>query len=189
MNHQGPPAAPSLVLGNTSHFDDQVLSKVTIWAREEPDAIRHWFTSLTFAGRPTVGDQVYEGISINMTQPSDKSLVGSLEIQPRSKGALYSYRSKTFQCPIAFKKKVRVKDVVDLIVAHRKHCYLFNPAGSGCLFWQLDLLKLFVQKGWIEESDMDTAEKRIKGLGEAAVPSQTGTVPWPPVNGTFYRLG
>ncbi|PIL23324.1 hypothetical protein GSI_14635 [Ganoderma sinense ZZ0214-1] len=192
MNDEELQVTTGLVLGNTRDFEDQVLSKATIWAREEPDAIRHWLIGLSFvSGRLPTGDdgRIYEGISINMRRLSTEfeDLLGSLDIQARTKGTLFSQQSRTFQCPLAFKKKtVRVKDIINLIVAHRKQCYMFNPAGSGCLFWQLDLLKLFVEQGWIEERELVTARKRIKGLAEAAVPSRSGIVPWPPTEGTFY---
>ena len=81
------------------------------------------------------------------------------------------------QCPIDFKQTVRVKDVIDLILVTRKQCFMFNPADSGWLFWQLGLLELFVQQGWIKQEELETTRDRIQGLGKAAKPKTTGKIP------------
>ncbi len=189
--------ASALDLGRTEEFHDQVLNKVTLWSAEPPGDLRHWRTSFHFAGQPPrVGTAIYEGISVDMIQPlthehydpdrdGSVNLYGSLKIMPRVMKDLYSARQGMFKSTLDFKKKaVKVKDVVGLILEQNRQCYKFNPAGSGCLFWHFQLLEAFVVKGWISRASLDTTYTRISGL--AAAPSSAGTVPYPPVEGTFY---
>lgn len=184
-----------LELGSTRDFDDQLLSSVTLWSAEARD-LRHWRTGLEFAGkRPTVSG--IAGISIDMIQPitheyhdphrdGAENLYGSLQMSPRDKSTLYSKRKGLFSCPLPFKKKAlaKVKDVVGLILEQGRQYYKFNPAGSGCLYWHFELLEAFVERGWIERESLHTAHTRVSGLACRNV----GTIPYPPVQGTFYRL-
>ena len=201
MNNRAEPAAALRVEPNTHQFSNQVLSEVTLWAAPAPKSFRHWITSFHFAQSKRVGNASYEGVSVSMEQPKTherhnpqrdgpENFYGSLHVMPRMQGVLYSRQKGMFRCSLALKeRKVMVQDVVGLMTGLGMQFYKFNEEqGSGCLFWQFQLLEGMVGKGWIGRVDLDKAYSRVKGLAEASVPpnDKTGRVPWPAVKGTFY---
>ncbi|KAI1789343.1 hypothetical protein LXA43DRAFT_586951 [Ganoderma leucocontextum] len=142
----------------------------------------------------TLRPGIYGGISMDMFQPlahqyhvpsvdGIKNLYGTLSVSPRLKEFLYSRSRNLFSCSLKFKVPVRVKDVLDLIFVQGRQYYKFNPKGSGCLYWQLQLLEAFVAKGWIDRSSLDAANAQITALASRA----DSAVPYPLVMGEFYR--
>ena len=199
-------------LSNARLFDHQMLKGVVLWSVNSLGT-RHWRTGFEFAGLPTVVSDaaqgppqpstlmsqtvrpgVYGGVSVDMFQPlahqyhveavdGKKNLHGRLSISPRLNGFLFSRSRNLFSCSLKFKVPVRMKDVLDLILAQGRQFYKFNPKGSGCLYWQLLLLEAFVVMGWIDRTSLDAANVQITALASRA----DSGVPYPPVMGTFYR--
>ncbi|TFY76977.1 hypothetical protein EWM64_g7034 [Hericium alpestre] len=205
-----PPLRPD-ELRDARLFDHQTLKAVVLWSTSSLST-RHWRTGLEFTKTLTVGSNsnpnatpapdvvsqvlppgIYGGISVDMFQPEahqnhlpstdgEVNLYGTLSVNPRMAHILYSRSKNLFSCPLELKVSVRVKDVLDLMLAQRRQYYKFNPRGSGCLYWQLQLLQAFVANGWIAKASLDAAITQITAL--AARPGSA--VPYPPVMGTFY---
>ncbi len=127
-------------------FDHQILKGVVLWSVSTLGT-RHWRTGFEFADPPTVVSNatqgtlqpaallsytlrpgIYGGISIDMFQPlahqyhvqsvdGPKNLYGRLSISPRLKDFLFSRSRNLFSCSLRFKVPVRMKDVLDLILA------------------------------------------------------------------------
>ena len=203
MNNQMKPVGALRVDQHTHLFYDEVLSQVTLWAAPAPKGFRHWITSLHFVQPKQVDKISYEGVSVSMEQPKTHerhdpqrdgpdNFYGSLHVMPRVQGVLYSRSKGMFRCSLALKKRpVTVRDVVRLMTGLGMHFYKFNQErGSGCLFWQFRLLEALVREGWTGRADLDNAYDRVRGLAQASVPpnDKAGKVPWPAVEGTFYKL-
>ncbi|KAI0684376.1 hypothetical protein C8Q76DRAFT_804062 [Earliella scabrosa] len=169
-------------------------------------------TALTVVSNPRAKENSHltswEGISVDMFQPTKhvyhnppqgsqsatgsasitttlrgatNNLYGSLAIQPRKYDALFSKRAGV-KLEVNFKVPVTVQNIVDLITREGLQYYKFNPAGSGCLCWQLQLLQRFVQQGWIEETTLHTFKEQL-----AAGAKSNPRILYPPVVGQFYN--
>ncbi|KAI0757991.1 hypothetical protein C8Q74DRAFT_1373059 [Fomes fomentarius] len=145
--------------------------------------------------RPKPGEAKWGGVSLDMFQPLNHvyhsipddtksgNVFGALRINARHADALMSSRAPIY-ARATFLVTVTVQDIVDLIISQGRQYYQFDPAGSGCLFWQLALLEQYVAKGWISSEDF----ARIKQEVQQFAASPTGVkVPYPPVAGTFYK--
>jgi len=86
---------------------------------------------------------------------------------------------------VAFKTKVKVQHLVDLIIGERRHYYTFHQDGSGCMFWQLSLLQRFEECGWVEAGAAAWAATAIQDFRNKSS-ANAAAMPWPPRQGTFY---
>ncbi|CAL1709293.1 unnamed protein product [Somion occarium] len=166
------------------------ISEVNIWA---PQAIRtfHWRTTLVLA---TTTDG-FLGVSLDMYQPVEhvyklpeqpQNSFGTLQITPRTERLLYSTRTFYKACSVPMVTKVTVNNVYDLIVELGLQHYMFHAIhSSGCMFWNLQLLRLFQLKRWVAEGSYEAARETIQHYH-----IQLGgiKVPWPPVEGKYYRF-
>ncbi|KZW02913.1 hypothetical protein EXIGLDRAFT_829035 [Exidia glandulosa HHB12029] len=178
----------------SQYYGDQYVSEIYLWCTR--DYPRHWISSYTFSSQvfdPTGQDEL-GGVSIDMYQPfqhlygddvfgSEDDLLGSVKIMARKVTALYSSRSPLL-IDLAFTRRVKVSELVALIVANNLQYYRFNPAGSGCLFWQLTLINKFTAVGWLPPNAPQHFTGRVQNL--AAREGQQA-IPFPPAQGTFYR--
>ncbi|KAM5530675.1 hypothetical protein V8D89_015647 [Ganoderma adspersum] len=196
-------------LAQAKLFDHQTLKGVVLWSAGSLGT-RHWRTGFEFVDSrsvvlnttqgppqpsaimsPLLRPGTYDGISVDMFQPhahqyyvpsvdGTKNLFGTLSVAPRLKGYMYSRTGNLF--PIKFKVPVRVKDLLDLILMQQRQYYKFNPRGSGCLYWQLQLLEAFVGMGWIDKASLNAVLAEVTALASRA----NSGVPFPPVVGVFY---
>ncbi|EPQ55760.1 hypothetical protein GLOTRDRAFT_128977 [Gloeophyllum trabeum ATCC 11539] len=173
----------------TSDIRDKPLSSVTIWCTS--GNLHHWISSYKLVDQIVVAPkQTIAGISMNMHQPlehefhtgEETNLFGSLHIHLRTaEKGLVSRRSGVLE-EIKFLCTITVRDIVDLVLAERRQYYMFSPLGSGCLYWQLQLLRAYVSKGWIKGTDVDKAIGSIEKYAK----ENEAKVPFPPVEGQFY---
>ncbi|KZT24773.1 hypothetical protein NEOLEDRAFT_392692 [Neolentinus lepideus HHB14362 ss-1] len=181
------PALQDLTIGIRA----QQLTSVIIWCTGG-GTLHHWRTSYSLADSSVINDlgERLAGISLDMYQPHDHgyktadgpNLHGCLQISPRTtRHGLYSTRSGVLE-EINFSSAVTVQDIVDLVTGQKRQYYMFNPLGSGCLYWQLQLLRAFVSKGWIHSTDLSGVTESI-GKYAKMYPDR---VPFPPVEGQFY---
>ncbi len=113
-----------------------------------------------------------------------RNLYGCLQVSPRQKEFLLS-RRPTHVSQIDFRVPVKLEAIINkAVIGEGLQYYKFNEAGSGCLFWQLELLKRFVGLGWITEEDFAQVVKNVEAF---AVDQPSDVVPYPPVQGTFYQ--
>lgn len=136
------------------------------------------------------GFWTWEGVSLDMCQPFNHvhnlgklyNTVGTLAAFARSISMLVSERSRC-GIEVFFKVPLTVTDVTTYILDHKLHCYEFQEdSGSGCLFWQLELMRDFQELGWIDAADLQKIESQVQAYAK-----QRGEVevPWPPKEGTF----
>lgn len=178
----------------SAHSFAQTVISSTATHPTDPTHIRLESSLSTDRLRP--GEVQWGGVSLDMFQPMNHvyhisipddtksdNVFGALSINARHADALMSSRAPIY-AHATFLVTVTVQDIVDLIISQGRQYYQFDPAGSGCLFWQLALLEQYVAKGWISSDDF----ARIKQEVQQFAASPTGVkVPYPPVAGTFYK--
>ncbi|KAF5348909.1 hypothetical protein D9756_009814 [Leucocoprinus leucothites] len=183
---------PALI-DESAKFRLQKLHQAVFWCsmRGSP---HHWITSYAFAdGIVEVDGGRYAGISLDMFQPvahknqppgENKNLFGTLRFGARKENVLMS-KNPAFMVMLAFKTKITVQELYNLVVGNKLHLYQYSPAGSGCMYWQSQLLKKFVVKGWLAQEDL---AKLFKSLEAYAKQKGSQAVPYPPVEGKYYNI-
>jgi hypothetical protein len=156
-----------------------------LWA-PMTSGIAHWRTSYRFSSE--VDGMI--GMSVDMYQPvyhqfntQGTNCFGSLKLMT-TPNKLTS-RKPAVNFAVAFKTKVQVQLLINLITSEQRHYYLFHPDGSGCLFWQLSLLQRFEEHGWVETGTTTSAATVIQDFRSKSSAS-AATIPWPPRQGTYY---
>ncbi|KZV64825.1 hypothetical protein PENSPDRAFT_756969 [Peniophora sp. CONT] len=155
------------------------------------------------------------GISFNMHQPAEHELkdreiiplqpfdlekkrrpgrnyIGTLSVSSRPPGdGLISARGRELIPPISFpvlpEAGLTGRKLIAEIKKEGKHQYRFaNQPESGCLCWQIELLKLLVDHKWIQSDACDKLGRDIESARETR--NVKIAVMYPPVVGVFYRL-
>lgn len=162
------------------------LQSTIIWAARTTGT-KHWRSSLPL----TTDTSKKHGISLDMFQPRKHVYLpnptpeninyhGVLLFQYND-GKLTS--SKPFlHHETPFIKTVTIADVHQLILSNKLQYYRFHPAGSGCMYWQLHLIKVMEDSGWVGQGSYDVAQAAIADVVDS------GGVPWPPREGEFYKV-
>ncbi|KAI3604066.1 hypothetical protein WG66_000796 [Moniliophthora roreri] len=175
------PQVPAIQNGIASFMEYKIKGMV-LWCVPSTTPY-HWVSSYIFT------DQGAGGISADMyrpkchewTQRNQTNYYGSLKITHRSSNKVISTRTP-LKIEIPFTREVTVSDIYNLIVQGKRHQYVFNDAGSGCMFWQLDLIDHFIAMGWVDVRYKDSALQEIQKL---ATTKGELSVPYPAVKGTF----
>ncbi|KAI0070974.1 hypothetical protein K474DRAFT_1669511 [Panus rudis PR-1116 ss-1] len=189
----------------TAPFANQEMRSVTLWCATG-GAPRHWRTAYKFTSLLRFDEQgtgtnlvrvtqaaikvdTWEGVSLDIFQPqyhtfdqSGNNLYATLTAAPRLAGRLTSTKLGLSK-KVEFVTHVTVQDLRDLLFERGLQYYKFNPAGSGCLYWQLNLLELFATKGWIATEKLQEVKDHVR---EYAIQQGSRGVPYPPVQGEFY---
>ncbi|KAI0375158.1 hypothetical protein BV20DRAFT_960239 [Pilatotrama ljubarskyi] len=187
MDH---PLRPPLLDSTDSIDKAQEILEITLWCTAGMP--NHWITSYKYTSSIKKGpnNQLYEGVSLDMHQPlahvyhpsGQGNIYGCLHISARPKNKLLSTKAKV-AVTMAVQTTVTVGDVINLVVEDDRQFYKFHPDGSGCLYWQTQLLRRFVNKGWLKQKQLDAlwieVEEHANRVGQ-------DMVPYPPAQGVFY---
>jgi len=182
-----PQIAPVLVAdAMTYNIRSAELLELNLWA-PRTSGIAHWRTSYKFAS--TVDGMI--GMSVDMYQPDfhqfnprRPNYFGSLKLLTTP--YKLTSRDPAVNVTVAFKTKVKVQHLVELITNEGRHYYTFHPDGSGCMFWQLSLLQRFEECGWVETGTTTWAVTAIHAFRDKSS-ANAATMPWPPRQGNFYQ--
>jgi hypothetical protein len=119
------------------------LSELYLWALRT-SGITHWQTSYRFTSQV---DDGMIGMLVNMYQPiSHQFSTGGMNHFSSLKLIMtpnkLTLRDPAVNFLVAFKTKVKVQHLIDLITNKQCYYYSFYLDGSGCMFWQLSLRDL-----------------------------------------------
>jgi hypothetical protein len=73
-----------------------------------------------------------------------------------------------------------VSDFHDLLVRNKRHHYMYDGRGSGCLSWTKKLIQDFSEIGWLDQGAEDSfteylADVRRDVSGDFYIPEDSGT--------------
>ena len=135
------------------------------------------------------------GLVVDMVQPykhvyhpdandDDLNYYGTLQLTVQEDKVISS--RPAVNCLIAFTEgtHVTVRDLIKLICDNKLQHYKFHPEGSGCLFWQLNLLDVIAHAGWIPEDSSKTVRDAIVAF-RSGNDRRLNMILYPPVEGTF----
>lgn len=164
------------------------LESTILWAANSTGQV-HWRSSQSILHDKASGDDRPRGVSVDMYQPevhcftpSGDNFFGTLKFAVCLE-KLHTTRPLLLH-EIMFEQSVTVADLYGLMNGNNLQFYQFHQMGSGCLHWQLNLLKLMESQGWVKEGSYAGAWEAAKQVAQLV--NSEKKLPWPPRKGTFY---
>lgn len=179
-----PPLALASIIRDSADVQGMVLESTTIWTPTS-GGLKHWRSSQRFQTLDNGG----VGISLDMFQPIEHEYQGSL---PKNQYGSLNFNfnaqkllsSRTLYArEVPFEKTITVADLYNMVCKYQLQYYTFHPDGSGCLYWQLNLLGIMETVGWVKKGARAKVEADIEKLAS----KDLNSIPWPPRQGTFYQ--
>ncbi|KAK2464877.1 hypothetical protein APHAL10511_002953 [Amanita phalloides] len=166
------------------------LLDIHIWTVKprSSDDVHHWRTNFTLAPN-SLG---VSALSLDMRlpdrhefDPANSERYGSLLVDVRGGPRIIS-QNAAVNCAadLRLAPPVTAGDLLQLIKEKRMQYYRFKKEGSGCLCWQILLLRFMMEKGWLPNNMEKKLRRQIEDYLRKL--KHKNQLPYPPVEGDFY---